>query len=188
MVTLDTFIDPLLDELRRALRSVNPDDLDQARRIILNAQRIFIAGKGRSGLQMEAFAMRLMHMGLTAHVVGDVTTPGITSGDVLVIGSGSARTASLVTFADRARELHAPVLLITAAQASPLHEHAGCVVRIDAPTPKIDEDYAYRASILPMGTLFEQVLGLLLDLLVLMLMRDLNLDGGQMFKRHANLE
>ncbi len=94
MMTLDSFIDPLLDELRRALRSANPDDLDQARRLVLSARRIFVAGKGRSGLQMEAFAMRLMHLGLSTHVVGDVTTPGIAPDDVLVIGSGSGRTCA----------------------------------------------------------------------------------------------
>jgi len=61
-------------------------------------------------------------------------------------------------------------------------------VRIDAPTPKIDEAQAYQSSILPMGTVFEQALGLLSDLLVLALMRDLDVDGAQMFRRHANLE
>jgi 6-phospho-3-hexuloisomerase len=187
-MTLDTFIDPLLDELRRALHSANPDDLDQARRLVLGARRIFVAGKGRSGLQMEAFAMRLMHLGLSTHVVGDVTTPGIASGDLLVIGSGSGRTASLVCHAERAHQLQVPVLLFTAAQDSPIHAFADGIVRIDAPTPKIDEDYAFQASILPMGSLFEQALGLLLDLIVLMLMRDLDVDGGQMFSRHANLE
>jgi 6-phospho-3-hexuloisomerase len=187
-MTLDAFIDPLLDELRRARRPAKSDDLDQARRLILGARHIFVAGKGRSGLQMEAFAMRLMHLGLSTHVVGDVTTPGITSDDLLVIGSGSGRTPSLVCHAERAHHLHVPVLLFTAAQDSPMHAFANCIVRIDAPTPKIDEDYAFQASILPMGSLFEQALGLLLDLIVLMLMRDLDVDGGQMFSRHANLE
>ena len=187
-MTLDTFIDPLLEELRKALRSANPDDLDHAKRLILGARRIFVAGKGRSGLQMEAFAMRLMHLGLSTHVVGDVTTPGITSNDLLVIGSGSGRTASLVCYADRAHQLQVPVLLITTAPDSPMHAFADCMVRIDAPTPKIDENYAFQASILPMGSLFEQALGLLLDLIILMLMRDLDVDSGQMFDRHANLE
>lgn len=185
---MDSLIDPVLDELGRALRSVNPDDLDQARRLVLNARRIFVAGQGRSGLQMKAFAMRLMHLGLSVHVVGDVTTPGIASGDVLVIGTGSGRTASLVCHAKHAHALQVPVLLITAAQDSPIHQYADCTVVINAPTPKIDEDRAIQASILPMGSLFEHALGLLLDLLVLMLMRDLDLDGRQMFSRHANLE
>ena len=187
-MTWDTFIDPLLDELRHALRSVDPGDIDRGRRLLLSAKRIFVAGRGRSGLQMEAFAMRLMHLGLSAHVVGDVTTPGISPGDLLVIGSGSGRTASLVQFAKKAHELHIPVLLITAAHSSPIHELAACTVRIDAPTPKIDENQAFQASILPMGSLFEQALGLLLDLVILGLMRDLNLDGAQMYSRHANLE
>jgi 6-phospho-3-hexuloisomerase len=77
---------------------------------------------------------------------------------------------------------------MTAAQNSLIHAFADCIVTIDAPTPKIDEVHAFQASILPMGSLFEQALGLLLDLFILMLMRDLDLDSGQMFSRHANLE
>lgn len=187
-MSFESYIDPVLDELRRALRSVDPGDFDRARELMLGAERIFVAGRGRAGLQMQAFAMRLMHLGLAVHVVGDVTTPGIAAGDILVVGSGSGRTSSLVQFARLAHERQVPVVLITAALASPIHPYAACTVRIDAPTPKIDEAQAYQSSILPMGTVFEQALGLLSDLLILALMRDLNVDGAQMFRRHANLE
>ena len=76
-MSFESYIDPVLDELRRALRSVDPGDFDRARELMLGAERIFVAGRGRAGLQMQAFAMRLMHLGLAVHVVGDVTTPGI---------------------------------------------------------------------------------------------------------------
>lgn len=187
-MSLNSLIDPLLDELRRALRSVDSEDIRQVRLLIRSAQRIFVVGKGRSGLQMEAFAMRLMHLGLNAHVVGAVTTPGIASGDLLIIGSGSGRTPSLIGYAQRASALGVPVILITAASESPLHPFAAQIVRIDAPTPKLDGDQAFQNSMLPMGSLFEQALGLLLDLVVLMLMADLGRDSSQMFSRHANLE
>ncbi len=74
------------------LHSVDSDDLDQLKQMLLDAERIFIVGKGRSGLQMNGFAMRLMHLGLPVHVVGSVTTPNITANDLLLIGSGSGRT------------------------------------------------------------------------------------------------
>ena len=35
---------------------------------IQNADRIFLAGAGRSGLMIRAFAMRLMHIGFTRPV------------------------------------------------------------------------------------------------------------------------
>ncbi len=184
----DSQIEAVLDELRHALRSVDGDAVLRLRALLREANYTFVAGRGRSGLQMSGFAMRLMHMGLPVHVVGDVTTPGIAPGDLLVIGSGSGRTASLVTYATRARELGAQVALITTAAESPIGAQAACVVRLDASTPKLSETYDVNASILPMGSLFEQALGLLLDLIILGLMGDLGVDGAQMFARHANLE
>ena len=40
------------------------------------ARRIALHGVGREGLMMRALTMRLFHMGLDAHPVGDMTTPG----------------------------------------------------------------------------------------------------------------
>jgi 6-phospho-3-hexuloisomerase len=181
-------VDRLVGELGRTLHSVNEDDLARLQALIHEAKRVFVAGKGRSGLQMSAFAMRLMHAGLSAHVVGDATTPGIAAGDLLVIGSGSGRTASMVQYAARAREQGARVALITTADTSPIGESADCVIRLNAPTPKLAEGYDPHASVLPMGSLFETSLGLLLDIVILRLMADLNLTTDQMFARHANLE
>src|SRR5436309_14014903 len=108
----------VLAELESTLRSVNGDEVAALTQAILQARRSFVAGKGRSGLQMRAFAMRLMHLGLTVYVVDDVTTPAIVSTDLLVIGSGSGRTASLVEFAARAKSLGVRIGLITSADTS----------------------------------------------------------------------
>ena len=59
---------------------------------ILGVERVFVVALGRSGMLARMFAMRLMQIGLTAHVVGDVTTPAIAPGDLLVAISGSGRT------------------------------------------------------------------------------------------------
>ncbi len=69
---------------------------------------------------MRAFGMRLMHLGKTVHVVGETTTPGIAATDLLILGSGSGRTASLVVMAEQARRLGAKVLLFTTDAESPL--------------------------------------------------------------------
>ena len=57
-----------------------------------NAKRIFIAGAGRSKLVGNFFAMRLVHGGYDVSVVGEIVTPSIKSGDLLVIISGSGET------------------------------------------------------------------------------------------------
>ncbi len=136
---------------------------------------------------MRAFAMRLMHLGLRAYVVDDVTTPCIADGDLLLIGSGSGRTASLVQYALRAKMLGARIALISITPSSPIADQSDCVVCIHAPTPKLGADSS-AVSIQPMGSLFEQTLGLLLDVIVMQLMTDLDTSAEQMYTRHANLE
>jgi 6-phospho-3-hexuloisomerase len=187
MPRYEDLVPALLNELGSALRSVNADAIEQFKRSILEAKHIFIAGKGRSGLQMRAFAMRLMHLGLPVHVVDDVTTPAIGEGDLLVIGSGSGRTASLVNYAHKAKAVSARIALVTITPASPIGELADVIVRIEASTPKLGDADVPR-SIQPMGNLFEQSLGLLLDMTTMLLMADLNQTSEQMFTRHANLE
>jgi len=171
-------------ELTAALQSINPQEIDGLRKAITEAGRVFVTGKGRSGLQMRAFAMRLMHLGLTVFVVDDVTTPALQAGDLLIIGSGSGGTTSLVQYAARAKALNAKLALITTAPQSPIGQQADVVVVITA-TAKGDS--AVR-SIQPMANLFEQSLLILLDIVTMQLMDELNLTSEQMFTRHANLE
>jgi 6-phospho-3-hexuloisomerase len=173
-------------ELTAALRSIDPEAVANLRRDILQTRRIFVAGMGRSGLRMQGFAMRLMHLDRPVHVVGEVTTPAIDAGDLLLIGSASGRTASLVSYAQKASELNAQVTLITIADESPIGKYADSIVRIAAASPKIADGST--ASIQPMGSLFEQALGMLLDIVIMQLMDDLNMDADAMFSRHANLE
>lgn len=154
---------------------------------VSGADRVFIAGAGRSGLMMRATAMRIMHLGLEVYVVGDVVTPGIAPGDLLLIGSGSGATASLVAAAEKARQLGAEVALITIDPTSVIGQIASTVVTVPAPSPKARQQGAI-TSVQPMGSLFEQSLLLVGDGLILLLMQRLNTNSATMFQRHANLE
>ena len=73
---------------------------------ILAARRIACFGVGREGLMMRALCMRLMHLGFDAHVVGDMTTPPIGPGDLLMIsaGPGAFSTALALLGVARRRE------------------------------------------------------------------------------------
>ena len=187
MRTLDELASLVLKELTRSLHSIDADQVRELARAVLKADRVFMAGRGRSGLHMRAFAMRLMHLGLRAFVVGDVTTPAIGVGDLLIIGSGSGRTASLIGHSDRASELGARVALITGTRGSQIEPNADIVVRILAPSPKT-EAVTSVVSVQPMANLFEQSMGLLLDMLVMQLMEEMGKNADEMFTRHANLE
>jgi 6-phospho-3-hexuloisomerase len=183
-------IDMVAREIADCLSRVSCDELEVALENVARADRIFITGAGRSGLAMRGFAMRLMHLGKTAYVVGETSTPGIAAGDLLIIGSGSGRTASLLTAAGKAREIGARLLLFTLDAASPLAALADDIVVIPASSPKAASTPLSNPihSVQPMGTLFEQALLLVLDACVLRLMQENKISSQQMFARHANLE
>ena len=77
-----------LAEIGAVLSQVSDDMGDRMCNEILGARRIACFGVGREGLMMKALAMRLMHLGLDAHVVGDMSTPPIGKGDLLLVSAG----------------------------------------------------------------------------------------------------
>lgn len=137
---------------------------------------------------MRALGMRLMHLGKTVHVVGETTTPGIAANDLLILGSGSGRTTSLLSMSRRARSCDARILLFTTDAASPMAELADQLVLVSASSLGMNDEKREHPSIQPMGTLFEQSLLILCDSLILALMRQSGVSAAQMLGRHANLE
>ena len=178
----------VIAELDRALSAILPQEAERLTNLILGAKRVFVAGAGRSGLAMKAFAMRLMHLGLATYVVGETATPGLSADDLLVIGSGSGATASLVAMAEKAKTLGANLAVVTIFPNSRIGQLADAVVRIPAPTPKADGGEDQFISVQPMGSLFEQTLLIFLDIIVMRLMEEMTIDANTMFGRHANLE
>jgi 6-phospho-3-hexuloisomerase len=184
---MQSYISQILTELQVTLNGVSGEQGKVLAAAILDAKRIFVAGAGRSGLVLKGFAMRLMHMGFQAHVVGETTTPSITPDDLLVVGSGSGAARTLIVIANEAHQVGARVALITIRTDSPLGQVADFVLTIPASTPKVPSPFGPQ-SIQPMGSLFEQAMLLTLDALVLALMTAINTDSQSMFIRHANLE
>jgi 6-phospho-3-hexuloisomerase len=102
-VDMESLLEQVLSEVTACVRQVSAESLTQAEMLIETAPRIFVAGAGRSGLCMRAFAMRLMHLGKIVYVVGETITPSILTADLLILGSGSGRTTGLLGVAEMAR-------------------------------------------------------------------------------------
>ena len=186
-MNIQAYINQILDELGETVGSICNDSAGKLADAIIAAQTIFVAGAGRSGLAMKGFAMRLMHLGFDTYVVGETVTPSITDKDLLLIGSGSGSTSSLVVNANKADAIGATICLITIDENSPIAQVAEVVLTIPAPSPKVNRDLGFRSA-QPMGSLFEQSLLLILDAVVLLLMKKTGKNAGSMFTRHANLE
>ena len=177
----------IVDELSSTLSKVSPQEGEKLSDMILSADKIFVAGAGRSGLAAKAFAMRLMHMGFDAFVVGETVTPNLEQKDLFIIASGSGETSSLIAMAQKAKMIDAVLATVTIRPDGSIGVLADLAVAIPAPTPKTDVTVDFK-SIQPMGSLFEQSLLLFFDAVILKLMEKRGNDSGTMFTRHANLE
>jgi len=177
----------IVKELDRTLSQISAQDAEKLADALLGSKKILVAGAGRSGFAAKAFAMRLMHMGFEAYVVGETVTPNLEAADILVIGSGSGETGSLVSMANKAKKIGAKIALVTIFPESSIGGVADITIKIPAPTPKVAADSGFK-SIQPMGSLFEQSLLLFLDSIILRLMEKRGNDSNTMFTRHANLE
>lgn len=184
----DSTVEQILAEVTACVRQVPAESLIQAMQLMESSARIFVAGAGRSGLCMRALGMRLMHLGKTVYVVGETTTPGIEAKNLLVIGSGSGKTRSLLAMAEQAQLHGAKILLFTADATSPLAALADHRVIIPAPSLKTVQGVGSLVSAQPLGTLFEQSMLILCDSLIMGLMQQLGVDAAQMSESHANLE
>jgi 6-phospho-3-hexuloisomerase len=176
----------VLNEVDKTLETSNFDDLEIFIHKILNANRIVLFGAGRVGLMVKTFAMRLNHLGLESYFLGEINLPATGLGDLLIIGSGSGNTKSVVTIAQIAQSKGLEVVSVTAntnsviASLSSSLIHINCQNKESNPTPM--------SSVQPMTTLFEQSLLIFLDSLVLELMIRLKEDNESMSRRHNVIE
>ena len=151
-------------------------------RMLDSAKRIFVSGAGRSGLICKFFAMRLMHSGYDVSVVGEIVTPSIKRGDLLIIISGSGETEQLVAFTKRAKDVGADIVLISAKGSSTIGDMADGVYQIGLP-----EQYG-KVQGMPMGTVFELSTLFFLESLVSHIIHEKGIAEEEMRERHANME
>lgn len=182
---LSQWIEHDLAEVRAILDQMPDEDAEAMAAAILAARRIYVLGLGRSGLILRMFAMRLMQIGLQAHIVGDATTPAIEAGDLLVVLSGSGRTETVVKLAAKARGIGARVLAITSSRMTPLAERADLLVLAPSASVKADPTVPTR---LPLANAVEQAMAIYLDCVGAMLAERAGQDNIAMMRRHANLE
>ena len=168
-----------------AALAADPAGLDRAAQTMRAADRVFLLGAGRSGIALQMTAMRLMHLGLAVHVVGEVTAPAIRRGDVLVVASGSGSTAGIVRAARTAADVGADVVAITADGSSEISGLATVTILVEA-AGKFDRDSAVSAQYA--GGLFEQTVVTVGDAIFHSLWQQSGLSADELWPRHSNLE
>jgi 6-phospho-3-hexuloisomerase len=152
----------------------------------LRARRIACYGVGREGLMMRALCMRLMHLGLDAHVAGDMTTPPVGPGDLLMASAGPGAFSTVLALLGVARGAGARTLVVTAQGEGAAAQAADAVVLLPAQT--MADDRRGAPGLLPMGSLYEAAQLLFFDLASIHLRERTRQTQEQMRSRHTNLE
>lgn len=172
----------IVDKISGILEATDDSYDEKLTAMLDKANRIFLAGAGRSKLVGNFFAMRLVHGGYDVSVVGEIVTPSIKKGDLLIIISGSGETEQLIAFTKKAKSIGADIMLISAKAESTIGDLADGVFQIGS-----SEQYG-KVKGMPMGTVFELSTLVFLEATVSHIIHEKGIEEEIMRERHANLE
>jgi len=185
----------ILEHLRSSSKKLKKKQVNGFIKTLLGAKRVFVVGSGRSGLIVRAFAMRLMHLDIDVHVIGETITPSLREDDLLVAVSGSGETSFAVSAAKTAKSIGAKIVVITSYSRSTLAKLADHIVTLPGRTKtafikshldrQIVGEYE---SLTPLGTLFEVTSLVFLDSVIASLMTKLGQKEEALRARHATIE
>ena len=196
MEIIKTSIRAILDNIESAQDYLDEEAIEKFEDIIISSKNIFVTGAGRSGLAAKAFAMRLMHLGLSAYVVGETISPAIYEDDCIIAISGSGETNTIVSAAKIAKNRGSKVLALTSYPDSTLGQMCDSYILVKGRTKKEvdDENYIKRqihgnyTSLTPLGTAFELTTLVFLDAIVSELMEKMHQTESDLKARHTVLE
>jgi len=175
-----------LGDLARVFDRIDQAAVTRAVDEIAVAKSIALYGVGREGLQIKGLAMRLFHLGLKAAMVGDMTTPHLGAGDLLIVSAGPGWFSTVEALMGVASRDGARTLLVTAQASGACAKAADVVLPIPAQT--MADDSGTSVSVLPMGSLYEGAQYILFEVMILMLREKLGVAPEAMRANHTNLE
>lgn len=174
----------IIAELSKQEKHIDLKATLELKKLIIQANKIFCDGKGRSGLMIKAFANRLLHLGFNCNAIGEITTPPVKKNDLLISVSGSGETRSVIYNIQKANDFGASTVLLT----TNLSSKASQIAKLRLLIPGNTKENSVLKSIQPLGALFEQTTLLYFDALVLQLMKDKGLNNDAVAMGHANIE
>lgn len=172
----------VVDKISEILDATDDTYAEKITGMFDGAKRIFISGAGRSKLVGNFLGMRLMHSGYDVSMVGEIVTPSIRNGDLLIVISGSGETEQLIAFTNKAKEVGARIVLISSRAESTIGDIADGVFQIGK------QELYQKVKGMPMGTVFELSTLCFLEALVSHLVWEKEIPEEKMRERHANME
>ncbi|HKM41934.1 MAG TPA: 6-phospho-3-hexuloisomerase [Methanocorpusculum sp.] len=196
-VSVQNMMSLMASRIDSIAQQISSEEVDAFLQAILTAKRIYVMGAGRSGLVAKSFAMRLMHTGFTAYVVGETITPAVGPGDLIIGFSGSGNTKTIADIAETAKGLGAEFALVSSNPESRMGKLADYVIKIetqrdpvtcDAHEYEIRQMLGEHRSFAPLGTIFETTSLVFGDAAISTLMDMKKIEEVDLKRRHTNIE
>lgn len=168
----------------RGAESIDETQIQKAIDAIIASKRVFVAGAGRTLLFLKALGMNLMQIGKLSYAVGEIATPSIRKGDVLICASWSGTTRVTNIFVQQAKKEGATIIAFTAHKDSPLGEAADILIEI---TAEMDPEVVKEHEMYN-GYTFDHIVVPLYDCLVASIRQQAGIPGDIMHYNHANME
>lgn len=180
MTAFSAAVDAILAEMLTVLAGMDEAEVERLIGEVAAARRVVAYGVGRNGLVLQALAMRLMHLGLDAHFVGDMATPPVGTGDLVLAVAALGRLPTVDAITRQARAAGARIAVISARpEAVPV---ADLVVRLPGRTMNDTT-----ASVMLLGGQFELALSILSEIVATEVLRRRGTPEAAARARHANL-
>lgn len=169
--------DYILKEIDECLSLTTKEHIEQIVELIKSKERIITIGAGRMGYSLKAFSMRLSHLGYNSFHIGDTNLPRIDKNDLIIIGSGSGETKTIVEYAKIAKSVNCSIVLVTHEPLSSI----GIISNLIIPIKKIKTRQI-------MKSVYEQSTYILYDFICSSLVNTFSLDIKWIESNHSILE
>ncbi len=186
----------IIETLKEVIDKLDREAIKAMLQKTIDGNQVFVMGAGRSGLVAKAFAMRLMHLGLSVYVVGETTTPAVVPQDIVIAISGSGETRTIADLGKLAKDIGSTLITITSKKDSTLGKISDIAVIIPSKNKNDPDEAGYLErhmrgdykNMPPLGTSFEITSLVFLDSVVGQLIMLTGASEAELKSRHTNIE
>ncbi len=173
----------IMESIQYSFENLNCERIEEAVRLLISANNVFVYGSGRSGLVGRTFAMRLMQLGLESYFIGETITPAVKSGDAVFFVSKTGETQTAIQAAEivDTQLEESDIIVLTASPGTTLADLGDVVLTLKSKETEKNKTLA------PLGTVFEDTAMIFLDGLTAVLMDELGETEDDMKIRHPIL-
>ena len=169
----------IFDELNDLYKDISEEQISYVVNLLLKSQdqKIIGLGAGRMGYSLQAFIMRLSHIGFNAYMIGDTTLPRIDSKSIILVNTSSGETPSILLLAKQAKDAGSKLVCFTTNKSSSIGMISDYVVEVK----KIESTQL-------MKSIYEQFSYLLFDYLSKLIFIKGNFNKTEVENNHSILE